>query len=292
MTPSARGLAAVAALGAIVVITASWWALALWPVSGEAPEWFLRTRQVCFGSDATRLPNAGGWLLLIGQPLGMVGLLVIVWGRELRQGLGLVLARAAGQVVAGVLAAAMIAGISGTVVRVRTAGQEPFQAGTTNLAAQLTRVNDTAPRLALVDQTGAEVALDSFKGKPVLVSFAFAHCETVCPLIVDDLLTARERLGADAPPVLIVTLDPWRDTPTRLPSIAKGWKLDAGTHVLSGEPDDVERVLNAWRVPRVRNTRTGAISHPSMTYVIGADGRIHYVVNGGADVIAAAVAAL
>lgn len=292
MTAPARGWTAVAALGAIVVITASWWALALWPVSGDAPEWFLRTRQVCFGSDVTRLPNAGGWLLLIGQPLGMVALLIIVWGRELRQGLGLVLARAAGQVVAGVLSAAIVAGIAGVVVRVRTAGQEPFEAGTTNVAAQLTRVNDVAPRLSLVDQSGTEVSLDSFQGAPVLVSFAFAHCETVCPLIVDDLLTARQRLGASAPPVLIVTLDPWRDTPARLPAIAEGWKLDAGTHVLSGEPDVVERVLNAWRVPRVRNTKTGAISHPSMTYVIGADGRIHYVVTAGADVIAAAVNAL
>lgn len=292
MTSSARGRAAVAALGAIVVITASWWALALWPVSGDAPEWFLRTRQVCFGSDVTRLPNAGGWVLLIGQPLGMVALLIIIWGRELRQGLGLVLARVAGQVVAGVLSAAMIAGIAGVVVRVRTAGQEPFEPGTEHLAAQLTRVNDVAPRLALLDQSGAEVSLDSLKGAPVLVSFAFAHCETVCPVIVDDLLTARDRLGAGAPRVLIVTLDPWRDTPARLPAIAKGWKLDAGAHVLSGEPDDVERVLNAWRIPRVRNTRTGDISHPSMTYVIGADGRIHYVVTGGAGLIAAAVRAL
>jgi cytochrome oxidase Cu insertion factor (SCO1/SenC/PrrC family) len=292
VTASARAWNAVAALGIIGAITASWWALALWPVSTEAPDWLLRTRLVCFGSDATRLPNAGGWVLLVGQPLGMIGLLAVVWGSELRAGIGLVMTRAAGQIAAGVCLATLVAGIAGTVVRVRTAGLEPFPTGTADIAGQLTRVNDAAPRLVLTDQAGGEVSLEAFRGRPVLVAFAFGHCETVCPLIVADVMTARGRLTGRAPTVLIVTLDPWRDTPSRLPSIAKQWKLDAGAHVLSGAPDEVERALNAWRVPRVRNLKTGDISHPSMVYVIGADGRITYVVNGGADAIVAAVSAL
>ena len=62
--------------------------------------------------------------------------------------------------------------------------------------------------------------------------------------------------------------------------------------MLSGAPDSVERVLNAWRVPRARNERTGDVSHPSVVYVIGADGRIAYVVSGSRPVIRAAVEAL
>jgi protein SCO1/2 len=293
VTDRARGWTAVAALAAIAAITASWWALALWPVGNDAPEWLLRTREVCFGADATRLPNAGGWILLVGQPLGMVALLAMVWGHELRHGLGVVMARAAGQVAIGVISAVLVAGIAGTVVRVRTAGQEPFATAATGAVAhQLTRVNDAAPRLTLTDQSGHEVSLEAYRGKPVLVSFAFAHCDTVCPLIVSDLVAARALLGDEAPAVLIVTLDPWRDTPSRLATIASGWKLEAGMHVLSGVPDEVERTLNAWRIPRVRNVKTGDISHPSMVYVIGSDGRITFVVASGAEVIAAAVRAL
>ena len=63
-------------------------------------------------------------------------------------------------------------------------------------------------------------------------------------------------------------------------------------HVLSGVPDSVERVLNAWRVPRARNERTGDLSHPSVVYVIGADGRIAYVVSGSQAVVRAAIEAL
>jgi hypothetical protein len=67
-----RGRAAVSALVAIVAVTAAWWALALWPVGGSAPDWLLRTREVCFGATADTLPDAGGWILLVGQPAGML----------------------------------------------------------------------------------------------------------------------------------------------------------------------------------------------------------------------------
>jgi protein SCO1/2 len=292
MTAAGRAWTAVAALAAIVAITASWWALALWPVGDEAPAWLLRTREVCFGSTASTLPDAGGWILLVGQPIGMVALLAAIWGRELRAGLATAMARATGQLAVGVAAALVVAGLWSVTVRVRSAELEPFSPGGAAGAAGLTRVNDVAPALALTDQAGRRVALADFRGRPVIVAFAYAHCETVCPQVVSDVLTARRHLDADAPGVLIVTLDPWRDTPARLASIAKLWGLDGDAHVLSGPPEEVERALNAWRVPRVRNQKTGEISHPAIVYVIGATGRITYAITGNADAIAAAVRAL
>lgn len=292
MSDTSRAWGAVAALAAIVAITASWWALALWPVGSEAPDWFLRTRDVCFGSRADSLPTAAGWLVLVGQPIGMLGLLATVWGTELRAGMSLAMARATGQLTVGLTLALVVAGLGATAVRVRTASVDRFAAGTTEMAAQLTRVNDVAPPLRLTDQSGQQITLESFHGRPVIVTFAFAHCETVCPAIVSNVLEARRSIEGDAPPVLIVTLDPWRDTPSRLPSIAGAWRLAPGAHVLSGPPDEVERALNAWRIPRTRNQKTGDILHPSIVYIVNADGRIAYVVNGSAEAISAAVRAL
>jgi protein SCO1/2 len=292
MTSSARAWAAVTALGAIVMITASWWALALWPVDPDAPDWFLRTREVCFGSTSNTLPTAAGWLLLVGQPIGMVALLATVLGKELRAGLALAIARAAGQLVVGVVLALLVTGLAATVVRVRSAGLDRFSTGAVDIAAQLTRVSDAAPPLSLTDQSGRTITLDLFRGRPVIVTFAYAHCETVCPLIVSDVLEASRQIEGVPLPVLIVTLDPWRDTPSRLPSIAKAWRLDRDAHVLSGPPENVERTLNAWRVPRTRNQKTGDILHPSVVYVVAADGRIAYVVNGSVETITAAVRAL
>ena len=104
--------------------------------------------------------------------------------------------------------------------------------------------------------------------------------------------TAQRRVTDRQAAVIIVTLDPWRDTPSRLDSIATGWDMGSDAHLVSGEPAVVERTLNAWRVPRVRNEKTGDLSHPSVVYVVGPDGRIAYVVQGNADAIAAAVHAL
>lgn len=293
MTPRARARAAVTTLAAVLAITASWWALALWPADPAAPDWLLRTREVCFGSTADGLPNAGGWLLLIGQPLGMLGLLAAVWGEELRAGLSLLMARVAGQMAVGVVSALIVAGVSSAVVRVRTAGLEPFSTGA-EIARQLTRVNDKAPALALTDQHGRQIALESFRGRPVVVTFAYAHCETICPVIVTDALGARQKLSRDPNPpvVLVVTLDPWRDTPSRLPHIASSWSLPAGAHLLGGSVADVEAALDAWKIERRRDERTGEIVHPTSVYIVDRAGQLAWIAPADGGRLAALAGAL
>ena len=240
MSATGRARAAVTVLAVIVAITASWWALALWPVGAEAPGWLLRTREVCFGSTVDTLPSAAGWLLLVGQPASMVILLITIWGEELRAGLTLATARR-WPTGAGRRPGARRRRPRGSRGPRSHGNAEPFATGTMDVAAQLTRVSDVAPAVSLTDQFGREISLESFRGRPVIVTFAFAHCETVCPLIVADVLAARRRIDGVPPPVLVVTLDPWRDTPSRLGSIATSWRLDPDAHVLSGPPDAVER---------------------------------------------------
>ena len=297
MTESRRGIPALTALALIILITAAWWALALWPLTAEAPEWLARTRYVCFGATVGGLPDAGGWILLIGQPLGMVALLLFVWGGDARVGMSRLLERTTGQLTVGAVAAVLVVAVGSVVLRVREASAEPFDANPAgNVAQQLTRISDTPPELSLVNQAGDTVGLGRYHGKAVLVTFAFAHCETVCPLVVNDVLSARDKIAAIAPErtpaVIVVTLDPFRDTPSRLPSIARQWGLTGDAHVLSGSVEDVERTLSKWRIPRIRNERTGDFSHPTMVYAIGPNGKITYVVTGGTDQIVAAIRAL
>ncbi len=293
MTDRQRAGTALGTLAAIMVITAGWWALALWPAGDAAPAWLTLTREVCFGTSETGLPNAGGWLTLMGQPLSMLLVLFAVWGKDVRAGLRMASEHVTGQLVLGASAALLVAGVVGVTVRVRVADAQPFASSPTErVASQLTRINDEAKPLSLIDQSGQTVTLEQFRGRPVIVTFAYAHCETVCPLIVNEVLTARDALPAQNPVVLIVTLDPWRDTPSRLSSIATQWGLTGDAHVLSGETEVVERALNAWRVPRVKNEKTGELSHPTLVYVVGVDGRIAYAVGGTAAVVRAAVEAL
>lgn len=288
-----RQNAALVALLAILAITAAWWALALWPQGGSTPAWIERTRLACFGAEPGGLPDAGGWMVMTGQPLAMLLVLFAAWGRDVRAGVGRVRHHVSGQLALGVVMAGVIAGVAGVAVRVSTADARPFDANTTErMASQLTRISDTVPTMRLADQAGRVVRLDELRGRPVLVTFAFAHCQTVCPAVVMDLVEVQHQLGELAPEVVIVTLDPLRDTPSRLSAIAREWGLGPRAHVVSGPVEEVERVLNAWRVPRVRNAATGDYSHPIMVYVIAPDGRITFVTPGGTAVIKAAVEAL
>jgi protein SCO1/2 len=147
-----------------------------------------------------------------------------------------------------------------------------------------------APALDLVDQEGRLVRTSDLRGKTVLVTFAYGHCETVCPVIVRDLQEVRRRIGNEAPPLLVVTLDPWRDTPGRLPGMAAAWHLETGSRVLSGGVDRVEAVLSAWQVPRRRNPTTGELIHPALAYVVSPVGRITHLTDGSLEATLLALA--
>ena len=280
----ARSGVALAALGGILAITASWWALALWPVGAEIPEWVLRTRAACFGTTPTGLPDAGGWVLLIGEPIGMVGFLVAVWGGALRADLQRAGRSLAGRAILGASLLLCVYGAGLAVQRVRGANgradaalftPRPFE-GTLADA----RYTEPAPPIPLVDQHGGRFSLDALRGRRVIVTFAYAHCQTVCPTIVRDLKAARRDAAATDAALVVVTLDPWRDVPSRLQTIAAEWQLGADDRVLSGPVDDVLRVIDAWQVAFARNERTGEVTHTAAVILLDRQGRVQYRLAG------------
>lgn len=276
----------VVALVAIAAITVAWWALALWPVPTEAA-WVLRTRAVCFGSTANGLPDAEGWALLIGQPVGMTAVLLAGWGRATREGLARLARPVAGRAALAVALGALLVGAAAATGRVAGASAEPpLPDGPAVSADALPRLDRAPPGdLALVDQYGGTFDLGRYLGRPVLVTFAFAHCETVCPVLVKDVLDAQRRAG-DAgvrPAVAVVTVDPWRDTPARLRHVAMQWGLGEDAHVLSGDIDAVQETLARWDVATTRDPRTGDVTHGALVYVLDRAGRVAFITTGGGE---------
>ncbi len=269
---------ALPALAAILLITAAWWALALWPASAE-PEWLTRTRAACFGSERGGLPDTSGWILLIGEPIGMLGVLLAIGGRSLRRDLAWLMARPARRAVAitaaaGVVVATAVLGVR--VVRAWDGGRNLYALDT----GALRRVDRLGPDIPLVDQHGRASSLAGLGG-PAIVTFAFGHCTTVCPVIVNDLRAARGRAGRADVPLVVVTLDPWRDTPERLPTLAATWHLAGHDRVLSGGIAEVNAALDSLGVARVRNERTGEVDHVTMVYLVGSGGRMEWRGDGG-----------
>lgn len=275
-----RGGAALTALVFIILVSVGWWAFALWPVPDDVPEWVLRTRAACFGKTATGLPHAGGWILLIGEPVGFMAVLAAGWRHELVRDLAWLRSSFAGRSAMIVTGLLLAFGLGAAGQRVRTALRST-DAALFVPAAFTDDVSEAyfsreVPSLALQNQHGIPFSLESLRGKRVAVTFAFAHCGTVCPMIVHDLHHARQHLNADDIAIVIVTVDPWRDTPSRLKTIAEQWELGPGDHVLSGSIDEVLGVLAAWEVSISRDELTGDIAHVPLTGIIDREGKLRY----------------
>ena len=280
--PAERPSPAFIALLLVLVITAAWWALALWPAGASEPEWLLRTRAACFGSTSGGLPDAGGWVLLIGEPVGMIGVLVVVWGRTLRSDVERVRAVRRWWLVAGTIAATTIVTVASLGVHATQVWARGNPEGVRGPGVP-TRLDFSPPATALVDQHGVRASLADLGGKPALLTVAFGHCATVCPTVVNDLSHARRTTGRADVQLLVVTLDPWRDTPDRLSSLGAHWELGAGDRVLSGSVANVEQVLDSLGIGRRRNETTGDIEHVSTVMLINSRGRVEWRIDGGWD---------
>jgi protein SCO1/2 len=259
-----------------VLATLLWWAFAFAPLPSAPPAWLSAARHACFGTAETGLPAAHGWMLLsLGPASFLVGILVL-WGREVPAALSRALRGGVGQTVTLALVAAVALEGSWVLGKVEAARAlttwTPAVATDDALPADYPRQTAPALDFALTDQHGATVSLAAFRGRPVAVTFVFAHCQTLCPLVVDTLKQA-----APAGDVLLVTLDPWRDTPRLLPDIARRWALPDGFRLLSARRvEDVLAVAEQYGVPFTRDERTGDIVHPGLVFLVDADGRLAY----------------
>jgi cytochrome oxidase Cu insertion factor (SCO1/SenC/PrrC family) len=277
-------------LAFLLVTTAAWWALALWPMPPETHGWLLRAREVCFNTGPTGLPDRSGWILLIGEPIGMLAVLMVVWGAEVRQSLARLVSSLPGRAAAFAVMGLVALGLGAAVTRVAAARVPDVELAVADLPPEtyprLDRAWPEAP--GLVDQRGEPFTFASLEGRPALVTFAFAHCATICPLLVKSALEARAELrGEVALAVVAITLDPWRDTPSRLPGMAARWGLEEGDFVLSGAVEAVEAALDAWNVPRERDERTGELAHPALTFLVEGDGTVAYATAGSPVQLAA-----
>lgn len=277
----------------VLAVSAAWWGFALFAVPG-APEWLDRARAVCFNITESGLPDAKGWLLLVGQPPAMLLALYAGWSGQLRDTLGHLARSPAGRRLAagaGLAVAAFLAIVAARVASMRLPPPAVI-AGIGGDGAET--LPETYPRLdrpwpetgGLVDQRGDPFTLKSLVGRRAFVAFAFGHCATICPVVVRNSLEARrieqasQAAGSDRA-VVVLTLDPWRDTPSRLPVLAERYGLDpARDFMVGGAAEAVTAALDAFGMARQRDSRTGDVVHPPLVYVVDDDGTLAYASTG------------
>jgi protein SCO1 len=139
-----------------------------------------------------------------------------------------------------------------------------------------------APDFTLISQDGAAVTLGDFRGKVVAVTFIYASCPDVCPLLSDKLARVQDALGADfgaKVAFLSITTDPERDSPEVLREYAQALDADlAGWSFLTGTEAAVREVAHRYGVVVVE-AADGQVDHTLLTTLIDRDGvmRVQYL---------------
>jgi len=128
-----------------------------------------------------------------------------------------------------------------------------------------------------VDQNGKGWDWRTHRGKPRVVSMFYTSCQYICPLIVDSgkavehALTPAERARLG---IVLISMDPKRDTPAALMTVASKRRLDpARWSLASPRPEDVRAVAGVLGV-RYRLLADGEFNHTSALVLLDADGRI------------------
>jgi protein SCO1/2 len=136
---------------------------------------------------------------------------------------------------------------------------------------------------ALVDQQEQPVGLDLFRGHPVLISMLYASCRDACPLLLADI----KRIDMELPPraradlrVVLVSLDPERDTPEVLQALARAHGVDESRWRFLRAPDDTVREIAAVLGIKYRRLPDGSFNHSSVITLLDPSGVIQSRVEG------------
>jgi protein SCO1/2 len=141
---------------------------------------------------------------------------------------------------------------------------------------------------AFTDQHGATFELESLRGSAVLTAMFYASCTSVCPMLIAQVKRAHDALPEGVrgrTHVLLVTLDPARDTTEKLAALADrhGIRSDLFHFVRTNETN--VRTLAALLGIRYRALPDGEISHSPVLALLDREGALAMrMENAGSDV--------
>lgn len=125
------------------------------------------------------------------------------------------------------------------------------------------------------DQAGETVRLGDLAGRPRVIAMVYTHCTWACPRILAQMKRIEARMldeGRDDVGLVLVSIDPERDTPARLATFAESTRLDRERWtVLTGTPGDVQ-ALSVLLGVKIQATDDGEFAHSNVLTVLDAEG--------------------
>lgn len=134
---------------------------------------------------------------------------------------------------------------------------------------------------ALVDHTGKAVTDKDFLGKPMAVFFGFTHCPEVCPTTLVKLGNLKQQIGpaGDRLQILLVTVDPERDTPEQLALYLQSF--DPSVVGLSGTREQVDAMVSTYKAyaKKIPTDDSYTMDHSSSVYLMRSDGSFRTLID-------------
>jgi protein SCO1/2 len=133
------------------------------------------------------------------------------------------------------------------------------------------------PQFSLLDQHGRTIGKDVFASEWDLVFFGFTNCPDICPLTLQLLSQVKVRLAEAGhqplPRIVLVSVDPQRDTPAAINSYISYFGKD---HLgITGELDDLRKLTRALGIFFEKGDGDNyAVDHSAVVLVIDPQSRM------------------
>jgi len=136
------------------------------------------------------------------------------------------------------------------------------------------------PPFSLIDQASTPFTPERLKGRWSLLFFGFTRCPDVCPTTLSVLAQTEKALAdlpaAKHPQVVLVSVDPQRDTPAQLASYVKFFS-PTFTGV-TGTQDGIDELTHALGVPVAINKLPNGdytVDHSAAIFLVDPNGALH-----------------
>ena len=141
------------------------------------------------------------------------------------------------------------------------------------------------PAFSLVDQHGNPADQTVFEGQWDLVFFGFTHCPDICPTTLQVLSTAKtaleERGHSPLPRIVLVSVDPERDTPEIMSQYVDYFGED--NLGITGSLEEVRKLTSGLGIYFEKQSADGddyVVDHSAAVLVIDPDGGFHALFSG------------
>jgi protein SCO1/2 len=139
------------------------------------------------------------------------------------------------------------------------------------------------PEVPATDHTDRPFSRHDYEGRWTVVFFGFTYCPDICPATLQVLAGARRLLAdlpeRDQPQVVMISVDPGRDTPARLAEYVPFFDASfRGVQVLEDHLPELTRGFGAAYVQSPLGEDSYTVDHTASLFLVDRFGRLAAVI--------------